>query len=177
MTYYCRIIGYLDTQTFHHQLVAQHCATSWWWYLCMLHRRCTSSNIWVSWISINVSAARITASWPIGLPVLSNCLVSRLIQRNGTLKRVNSYYFIINQQDAAVRSQFYFTAGSLRVSGAFHTHHQEYIKLYLRPPVQTPIISSTLNCIYSLRYRYLYRRLQIQFNVLLMMGLESTRNM
>ena len=75
---------------------------------------------------------------------------------------------------------------SLQVSGAFHTHHQEYIKLHLQPPVQvilslqllsssvakfglgqsrlagslymfrvlcTPIIRSTLNCIYSLRYR------------------------
>ena len=26
--------------------------------------------------------------------------------------------------------------GHLHVSGAFHTHHQEYIKLYLQPPVQ-----------------------------------------
>ena len=25
---------------------------------------------------------------------------------------------------------------TLHVSGAFHTHHQEYIKLYLQPPVQ-----------------------------------------
>jgi len=25
---------------------------------------------------------------------------------------------------------------TLHVTGAFHTHHQEYIKLYLQPPVQ-----------------------------------------
>ena len=52
------------------------------------------------------------------------------------LCHVISLYITINQQDAAVCSQFYFTAGSLHVSGAFHTHHQEYIKLYLQPPVQ-----------------------------------------
>ena len=51
------------------------------------------------------------------------------------------YYIVINQQDAAVRSQFYFTAGSL----------------YMFRVLSTPIVRSTLNCIYSLRYRSYYR--------------------
>ena len=50
-------------------------------------------------------------------------------------------YIIINQQDAALHSQFYFTAGSLNMFRV----------------LSTPIIRSTLNCIYSLRYRSYYR--------------------
>ena len=50
-------------------------------------------------------------------------------------------YIVTNQQDEAVRSQFYFTAGSL----------------YIFRVLSTPIIRSTLNCIYSLRYRFYYR--------------------
>ena len=51
---------------------------------------------------------------------------------------------------------------TLHVSGVHRTHHQEYI-----------------NCNCSLWYRYydLYQRLQLQFNVLLMMGAMDTRNM
>ena len=41
------------------------------------------------------------------------------------------YYITINQQDAAIRSQFYFTAGLL----------------YMFRELSTPIIRSTLNCI------------------------------
>ena len=55
--------------------------------------------------------------------------------------RASQIYIIINQQDAAVRSQFYFPAGSL----------------YMFRVLSTPIIRSTLNCIYSLRCRSCYR--------------------
>jgi len=52
-----------------------------------------------------------------------------------------------NQQDAAVRSQFYFTAGSL----------------YMFRVLSTPIIRCTSNCIYSLWYRS-YCKVQSYFN-------------
>jgi len=51
--------------------------------------------------------------------------------------RASQFYTTIIQQDAAMSSQFYFTAALLYMfRGAFHAHHQECI-----------------NCIYSLRYR------------------------
>ena len=53
---------------------------------------------------------------------------------------VTAVYITINQQDAADRMQFLFYCTiTLYVSCAFHTHHQEYTKLY-----------------HSLRYRSYY---------------------
>jgi hypothetical protein len=43
--------------------------------------------------------------------------------------------------------------------------------------VTAPTIRSVKNSNRSLRYRYLYRRLRLQFLVLLMMGAVDTRNM
>ena len=56
-------------------------------------------------------------------------------------RRGVTIHVVMNQQDAAVRSKFFFTAGSL----------------YMFRVLSTPIIRSTLNCIYSLRYRSYYR--------------------
>ena len=70
-------------------------------------------------------------------------------------------YIIMKQQDAAVRSQFFFHCRvTLHVSGAFHTHHQEYIKLYLHPPVQA-ILSLQLP---SSNVAKLETILELQFN-------------
>jgi len=53
--------------------------------------------------------------------------------------------------------------------------------LYMFRVSMAPIIRSTLNCNCSFWYRYtwhdVYRKLQLQFNVLLMMGAIDTRNM
>ena len=75
----------------------------------------------------------------------------------------------------------------LHVSGVHRTHHQEYMKLYLQPPVQIIVTvqnpSSNVTYLGHIRgrvlhcYYDLYRRLQVQFHVLLMMGTMDTRNM
>ena len=60
---------------------------------------------------------------------------------------------------------------TLHVSGVLRTHHQEYIKLTAASGTGHSI-GGTL----FLRYYDLYRRLQLQFYVL-MMGAMDTRNM
>ena len=75
---------------------------------------------------------------------------------------------------------------TLRVSGVHRTHHQEYIKLLLQPLVQ--VVVSEQQCSSNvakdhvggtllLRYYDLYKRLQSQFYVRLMMGAMDIRNM
>jgi hypothetical protein len=71
---------------------------------------------------------------------------------------------------------------TLHVSGVHHTPHQEYTKLYLQPTVQQRPSSNVAKFGHAvgrllLRYCDLYRRLQLQFYVLLMMGAMDTRNM
>jgi hypothetical protein len=59
---------------------------------------------------------------------------------------------------------------TLHVSGVHRTHHQEYIKL---SPTWPGHVGGRL----LLRYFDLYRRLQLQFYVLVMMVAMDTRNM
>ena len=51
------------------------------------------------------------------------------------------------------QSILYHCRVTLHVSGAFHTHHQEYIKLYLQP---VHLYTCTGGCRYSLMYFWLW---------------------
>ena len=63
----------------------------------------------------------------------------------------------------------------LHVSGVNHTHHQECTKLQLQPPVLVMFfVQLPPSDVAKLDQ---YRRLQLQFCVLLMMGIVDTRNM
>jgi len=64
---------------------------------------------------------------------------------------------------------------TLHVSGVHHTHHQEYIKLYLQLLVQ--VIASEQQPSSNVAKLPTYQKLQVQFYVPLMMGATDTRNM
>jgi len=69
---------------------------------------------------------------------------------------------------------------TLHVSGVNHTHHQEYTKLKLQPSVLVIFFcaATSLQRGGSCTKKYdQYRRLYLQFCVLLMMGVVDTRNM
>jgi len=69
---------------------------------------------------------------------------------------------------------FIYCKFTLHVSGVHRTHYQEYIKLLTAASGSGHSNSATtsLYCYYDL-----YQRLQLQFYVLLIMGVMDTRNM
>ena len=92
------------------------------------------------------------------------------------MKALTLLYYKDPTRSRCAQSILFHCSITLHISGAFHTHHQEYIKciyslryrsyigaatfrqrdrvkLYMFRVLSTPIIRSTLNCIYSLRYR------------------------